>query len=412
MDYLSKYNDAISLIHNEQYGKAEVLLYSILEADPHHSFTNWTLGLLEAATGKPYAALKRWQHVSPSDVPYIEEEIEKLTQSLPTYETLFAKNNEALKKAANKDFIEAKRLFVDILLEGEALPLPMEIYKSYFLTLLINEETAVFHDEYDKAPSYVKDAAEITDIYWKIKNDEDVGDKLVKYQSKNKWMLVSASTVAAASIAFTVLLFTTDLFERESTPASASPTVEVVETIIEDTEKIETLEQQLTQLSEDIEMSAHLHDAEVQRNEQLLSLIDAAGLSEAEMKINAAESLFRIGYSAYQAGNDVEAIESLGESVQYSQQHYVSDDAHFFLIQALLREEETTRAEQEMDSFLTAADEYYINSPYIDDVLLLRAQRYILNDEMEEAFPLLTMIQEQYAEEWTAHEAERLLKNQ
>lgn len=52
---LSQYNESVSYIHTGDYEQAERIFKKL--AGTGHVFSNWALGLIYAATGRPYHAL-------------------------------------------------------------------------------------------------------------------------------------------------------------------------------------------------------------------------------------------------------------------------------------------------------------------------------------------------------------------
>lgn len=392
-DYKQIYNEAIRLIQTEQYTRAEELLNQLLKQHPTHSLVNWALGLLEAVTGKPYIALKRWEHVSIEDVPFIEAEVQKLRASLPVYESIFANYHLALTRAKERDFSTVVQMYEKMIEEGKNLPLPVEIYHGYFLSLLITNRDADFWQAYKEAPVFVKRYPDIESLYL----NSMVPQKLnVTKRSRFGWLI-------GANVAIVALIFMSIFYFQKET----EPVVQYVEIV--DEEKLSSLETEIEQLTlENKSMQSNV-SAESQKNEEFLQLVEASDLNLELIEEQAAQNLYRQGYQNYQRQVYSEAIDFFIQSLKYRQTTYFSDDAHFFLIQSLLRTNNIDQARQEMDLFLSNTHPVYKQSPYLDDIMLLRIDQYVQEGKERKANELLGVMKEQFSGEWTVHEVERLL---
>lgn len=410
-DNLLTYNQAIACIQKGNFEEAEKLLRNI--AHTGHSLTNWSLGLIYAATGRPFAALKHWEQVSPVEVEAVLDKTEKLLGNLPIYEEIFKLYNEALQYARKKDFASLPQRYMEILKRGEGIPLPVEIYKGLFLSSLVQGKFDQFHKQIAEAPDYVKKDVAIKAIVLKVNETQLKSEvKQLKKKSVKKVRIASGFLLAGAAL----LIITAGLAFRgfgENEKAQLVTTKENVSSVQNSDELKEEYENKLDSLVKEnsiLQSEVNKKSEELQKSAEIASLLELADDEVGELKVETALNLYQNGIGSFRNHRYPEAAEKLTKSLSISNTTYFADDAHFFLISSSLKTEGQGAATSNlMDDFLNQAQTVsYKESPYMDDVMLMRAEIYLQVGDKEHANMLLDRIESEFPSEWTAKKAKSL----
>jgi TolA-binding protein len=412
---LLKYNQAIALIQKGNYGEAEKYLRDI--AHTGHTLSNWALGLIYAATGRPFAALKHWERISPDEVEAVSEKMKKLQQKLPIYEEIFTLYNEAISTARQKNFDLLPPMYLKILKKGEGLPLPIEIYKGLFLSLLLQGDLDYqFNKALDKAPEYVKMDVSIKSIVLKVKEASlKTQVHQIEKKSVRRTRIASAilltgtvSLVLTAGIAFGGIGKNEQVqpvFTKEKAKSAVQGNDELEK---EFTAKLDSLTQENAVLQAEVDKKS----AVLQENSETENLLKLADINIEEVKEEAALKLYQSGIESYRNHRYQEAVEKLTKSLAISKASYYTDDAHFFLISSSIKLGDQGSAITKIDDFLNEMKrEFYKESPYMDDVMLMRAESYLESGDKENAMKWLNRIESEYPNEWTSKRAKFLVNN-
>ncbi|ALC89236.1 hypothetical protein AM500_05145 [Bacillus sp. FJAT-18017] len=403
---LTNYNQAISLIHEGRLGDAESLLNRLTTAG--FTIALWPLGLIKAATGRPFEALSHWETVSPSSVPQVTVKRETLIQTLPEYKKIFELYNAAIEKARIDGAAPRHEVFSELLSKGDKIPLPAELYKACFLSLLLEGKNGKFKSEYEKAPDYIRENPDIKTISLRA---EQAGHEEWKKRSESKAIRYKRLAGASFAAVFLALALTggiaSGIFSKQekSEPVSSA---EVAKTKIQD-DRVKALEEELEQLmsvNSNLEEDLKQKETALKETEATQALLEAAGINIGQLSSEAAERMYREGLALYQDGEFIEASELLKKSLSFSSTNYFSDDAHFYLITSGLKS--GNGMEDELTSFLAESKEAYRQSPYLDDVMLLMAESYLNSGDKAAAESLLKKIQSDFSLEWTANKAKEL----
>ncbi|RDU37083.1 hypothetical protein DRW41_10380 [Neobacillus piezotolerans] len=411
---LLNYNKAITFIQKGNYSEAESLLRTLSQTG--HGLSHWALGLIYAATGRPFEALAQWEKVSPDEVAAVPEKIGRLRDTLPTYERIITLYNEAVEKARLKDFASLPQLFLDLFEQGKGISLPIEIYKGWFLSLLVCGDINQFNKALEEVPEYVRNNPSIKSISVKVKEIdlESAANLLDDKTVRKKPRFLKGALMAGAAI---LMLSTGIAVERfldndGAKPVSSKEKPEL--SSLEGVNQEKALKEQIASLEKEnsaLQSEMDNQSAELQQKSETVGLLELADVNIEDIKVNGAFKQYRSGLDNYRSGQYQTAVEKLGKSISLSKTPYFADDAHFFLIQSAIKSGDDQRAITEMDSFLKESDansDSYSQSPYLDDVMLLRAERYLESGDQENAINWLNRIANEFPHEWTAKKAKSL----
>ncbi|WP_409271453.1 tetratricopeptide repeat protein [Neobacillus sp. SCS-31] len=411
---LLNYNKAIAFIQKGHYAEAENLLRTL--AQTGHALSNWALGLVYAATGRPVAALIQWEKVSPDEVAAVPDKIGRLQATLQTYEKIFTLYNEAIEKASQKDFASLPQLFLDLFEQGKGMPLPVEIYKGWFLSLLACGDINQFNKALEEVPEYVRNDTAIKAISLKVKESE-LGSAANRAENKavsKKHRFVRMGLLAGAAI---LMLSTGIAVERFLDNDSAKPvsSKEIPErSSLEFVNQEKALKEQIASLEKEnsaLQSEMDNQSAELQQKSETVGLLELADVNIENIKENGAFKQYRSGLENYRSGQYQTAVEKFEKSISLSKTPFFADDAHFFLIQSAIKSGDDQKAITEIEAFLKESDgnsDSYHQSPYLDDVMLMRAESYLESGDQENGIEWLDRIETEFPNEWTAKKAKSL----
>lgn len=414
------YNEAIQLLKQQDFLKAEKLLRQLTKEDQQADEVKWALGLIQIYVGKPYQAITYWQTVKDREHYKIDQQIAKVEQILPKYDEIYETYNQALVYIKEQQFEQALANFNQCLAFKDALPI--EVYEGFVnLAYYLDKEDLV--DEMLKhAPKHVLAANKIHRTIQLKKNTQQLIQDNNKFEANEKNLQQEVKVarkqrngILGGGLALVMaLLATMVLVNKEDVESNVTPIVaeseiktEVVseknvqstdtEMVQELEQKIITLEEQLTESTESIEQ---LHAKE--------NLLEQKNISLDIILADAQKKQYQTGYYYYQNGQYDTAVDLLQKSLQFEQDVYYADDAHYYLIQSKIKTG-GNNLKEDYDRFINNELESYKQSPFYDDILLQYAQYEMNHDNNDVAKQLLNRVTTEYAQEWTAKRATLLL---
>lgn len=393
----TNYHESLKCINHQQYDEARALLEDVIKTNPNHSQLNWALGLIDAATGFPFDAIKRWKKVDHKQFPAVEKLLQSLEEQLPVYKKVFDQYNQGVRLAKNKQYEKARKYFALAFHQGveHNLPLSIHIYKSYILSLLYSDKRTEALDLFKNAPLYIKNSSKLY-IVQKVFQDQTE-----KRRTSKIWF----SRISIA-IVLVIVFFLGGLMssEKDNDPAII---------IEEQSSQLEELLKSETAIREQLEKQITLNQEYVNRmttaeevNQHLEEVFELVTVDLHDLEKEASYQAYIQGMEAYQNEDYTLASELLGKSFALKEDRYFSDDAIYFYIQSLHQLGESTY--ELMMTFL--ATENFIDSPYRDDIMLQLAQYHLTNHEINQAKTYLNRIITNYPDEWTAKKANELLE--
>lgn len=331
------------------------------------------------------------------------EKSEKLRGALPIYEEVFSQYNKAVGLSKQKDFDALPNMFLNMLKTGAEIPLPVEIYKGSLFSMLVSGNREEFNKILADAPDYVHKNTEIKSIMLRLKAAQLQSLATQNEKESKKKLRTAAGILLAGAATFIAAAGLTigGIWDRGADRVSAPNNSASADL----NDKIESLMEENSLLWNELSLTS----AELQEKEKITNLLESVDADLHELKESAAQKLYLSGMKDYQNGQYQTALEKLAKSLSISGQSYFSDDAHFFLIQTLMKTGDITAAIAETDSFLNQADQTnYMESPYLDDVMLLKAENLLKAGDCENAGKWLDRIESHFPDEWTSDRAKTL----
>jgi tetratricopeptide (TPR) repeat protein len=404
------YQQALRLIDVENLEAAKGLLTKILVKYPLHAETNWTMGLLEAATGNPIEALERWSSLDESKVPNVSIKRELVMGTLEKYKEFYELYNEAIALIAKDNLSEAKVKLETVLRDDEEFPLPVLFYRAYLLLLQLLEDESTYQLIVAKLPSYVASSSDIKEIVRKRSIQSAPAEGISEKSGKNTFKIfsIAASIVLALTIG---VIGSQYLFNQDD---SQQASIQVV-----DSSELDQKEAEIQQLEQKVIELAAAQESELQKleekNEELTgkleyhtNVLTLANLSMDEIIVDAATRSYKQGRSLFLQQNYTEAASRLQESYALGIDNYLADDVLYYLIVSYEKVGNIQDNEALYDEFLGSQSEHYLKSPYYDDVLLKKATYLVKQGEKEMAVSILDRLINDFAADWTGQEAMRI----
>ncbi|THE12325.1 tetratricopeptide repeat protein [Bacillus timonensis] len=419
----SKYNKAIQLLKEGRLEEAKGMLESILASAPFHSETNWTAGLVEIMMGNPVAGLSYWERVSAEQFPQIHERKEQILSTLGAYEEVRTVYNQALSFVKEGKVKEAKGVLSPLLQRDSPFPLPQDVYRLYFIILFESGKMDQAFDFFSSSPIWIQKSPSIKRFITAVK-DGLLTEKTVKEREKSselalqrrkkrkqKRLILSASALAVV-VAGGIYISSQDW---KSVPTnyevSSSGEKQANTNSTEFEKKIAELESQLTNVEsekESLKKELELELAKVSEYETTEALYKKANVDLTSLRSEEARQEFNSGYSFYKKGDYERAKEKFELSHQLDSTQYFSDDSLYYYIQTEQKLGSLSGDSELFQQFFTNTSEHYLESPYQDDLLVVQANAYYREGKMDQALDILSKVQEQFPNEWTASYAKKL----
>lgn len=422
---MNLYNIAIEKLKLRDYKQANRLLKEALLEQPQSVEILWALGLSEIYLGNPFNAEAYWEKIEPKQF-HISEKIKLLESYKPKYEEIYEKFNEsiAIVKSTNYDqaFIKLSEL-----MENEDI-LPPRVYIAYANLAAYLNKSDEFTQQYEKFPKHIQYIPEIVKIVLYIdslqKNEmssEQISRKEHEVQqlqksSKTKNFVMTILAIAITAAVVTLGISFADIGEqKEGLSSTETDEVKVADETSTENEKdvvdtkykqqIDALNQEINKLQNELDTTT----VQVQQWDDKNEILQLAGQSVDDEIIMAEKKLYTNGYAAYTNGHYENAITLLENSWKYNMESYFADDALYYTIKAKKKLSDESYIE-DYEEFLNNATSNFLNSSYYDDVLYEYSKSLIQQGNLHEAKQYLTILMNDYTNEWTGIEANRLLK--
>lgn len=411
-------NQAIDDLHNEQYEEAIELLEKILLKYPNHSKVRWTLGLVNVMIGYPHKSLKYWKGISEEEIPTILSRKSRIEQKLELYERLYESYNRAIMLVKENDFKEANTIFQELLSFNKEVPLPIDFYQGYILSMIIISEEEKIMQDLLTFPQYVRNHSSIRSIKMKLENRRSILQQEQKTElnissyGRIKKVLFGIGFTAAILIgALTIKYFdsreTRGVFSDESITLNQKKALQTSESREDQLEStVKELKAQHEQLQVDLENK----EQELKNQSEVKEILDAANVDVNSLANKAGFITYNKGLQAYLNGHYQEAVSYLERSQRIKSNEYFSDDAFFYLIQSQKELNETEKLSELYDQFLQEKGRNFISSPYQDDILLGKAEMLVQSANTKDAIILLEKIQLEFPKEWTSLRSKEMVK--
>jgi TolA-binding protein len=330
---------------------------------------------------------------------------------LVDYQEIYEAYNTGLALIKEKQYFEAEPIFTMLISQEDSFPLPNQIYKGHFLTLLGLNKHNEFYHQFNLAPLHVQNSQEFRDLELKVKRSFDNDHKSVFKMKIPHLVAIFASILLVISGAFLGNWYS----ERNEKDK------ETTSVIVESSDKSKDLENQrkedeLKQEAEnqakkikELEDKALSYEEEINKYNETNAILAAANIKMPDVINNASQELYSQGIKDYEGGNYQRAEDSLKKILTLNKNQYYSDDAHFFLVHTYLKTNNTEEAYKYVEKFLESTDQAYVESPYQGEIMLIKANYLISQGNKKEAEALLSKIIERYPNEWTAERAQSML---
>ena len=396
---INSYNQALDFLHHEKYEEALKLLDQINHSN--HPQIKWTLGLVYVMVGYPFKALDYWEGISEEDIPSISTSKHNVQTKLALYEELYEKYNNALLYVNANKIQEAISLFQEFLAFKEEVPLPVEFYQGYILSKIVTSEEKAVITEIDAFPSYIKNHSVIYTIQAKLRGSKaEVSDTTTIRTSGRKIKGVIYGVGIAASIMIGALTMNY-LGESEATIAPSEEKVIASEETTNYRSQVAVLEGTVNDLKvkqQKLLTEIENKDLKIKEQATVQELLVAADIEIESIASKAGLSSYKKGIQAYKDGNYQEAISYFNQSNSIMPNEYFSDDTIYYLIQSSKKSNQTEGLMSWYDAFLLEKGAHFTSSPYVDDVLLEKAELLVALGNIDEAMILLELLQEEFSE--------------
>jgi TolA-binding protein len=392
---VKSYRLAIQYLQAERYEESAIILESIVKDYPLCTEASWVLGLLYVLSGSPYQALKQWENLKTDNLLSYKQMVE---EKLPLYDELYQKYNQALHFVQAGELHLAKNILHGLLPFQTELPLPVDFYHGYLLSLIVIGETESVLQELNQFPLYVKNSSVIRNLEKMLEDhpiSEPVGKRKMSFKkSWSKRQFIGSSLVASlliGGVGFRV-------FSQQKEINEAKPVIQQNGSV----QNIETIEKEIA-VSKDQQSGGQDKKQVLNYPKSLVDRIKSSTISGL--------SSYRNGLAAFRKKDYKMAAAQMEKSQSLQPNEYFSDDALFFLIESKQRLNEQENILFLYDSFLSQTSKHYVFSPYRDELLLGKAKILMEAGRSNEALPLLGKILTDFKQEWTSVEAV-LLMNQ
>lgn len=393
---VQSYRLAIQYLQAERYEESASILESIVKDYPLCTEASWVLGLLHVLSGFPYQALKQWENLKAANLLNYKQMVE---EKIPRYDELYQKYNQGLHLAHAGELHLAKNIFHDLLPFQTELPLPVDFYQGYLLTLIVTGESESVPQELNHFPLYVKNSSVIRNLEQMLDDyqlTEPVGTRKISFKkSWSKRLFIGSSLVASlliGGVGFRV-------FSQQKEINKAKPVIQ--QHGVQNTEIFE----------KEIAVSKDQQGGGQDKQQVLNNPKSLGDVGRIKSSTKAGLSSYREGLAAFRKKDYNTAAAQMEKSQSLQPNEYFSDDALFFLIESKQRLNEQENILFLYDYFLSQTSKHYAFSPYRDELLLGKAKILMESGRSEEALPLLGGILTDFKQEWTSVEA-LLLTNQ
>ncbi|MCD5324156.1 MULTISPECIES: tetratricopeptide repeat protein [Pontibacillus] len=415
--HVNQYNEAIHLLKEERYLEAETLLAPLHAQYPNEPSIRWSLGLAYALMGYPQKSVELWKGIPLRNEYPIERMEEEIRKNESTYNEAIQAYNDGLIYLKQKDPDKANLLFQRVLSIGEKIILPFPVYKAAVLHLLHSDRYVEAESVIENLPPHCVEDPQLHTLREvvntaKVNKKSDYATKKESkspfYKGKRTLYVLGLASCLALGF-YTTTLFSGDVVANEDKRLQEKIEVlnEENQLLMEQNTTLEVEKGELKSSIKNLKVTDSSKNAKNQADQSVKEVINQAGMNVKDIYDKASIKLYRKGLSNYQHGDYASAITELKESYSLSQDRYYSDDALYHLIVAM----DSTNIEvmEYINEFLESNNTSFIESPYRDDLILLKAKNMLVAEKERSAEKVLEELVMNYKGEWTAGRAEELL---
>ncbi len=389
-------------------------------------------GAIKLGLGKPSQALSIWKLVPAEELQEFEEKRKFTEAVLPIYSRLQQLYLAALTEAGRQSYSQSEELFKQLFETGKHVRLPVDYYYGYMLMLASSRQLTAAANVLAEAPMYCQQHAKIMPFAVRLRNTINTLGLESGTVSKNRplgsWTprraAMSAATFATVATIGLFLLFSGQ-FPKYSSADVDQPVAEMSinsegANSYGKLETLEVLEAELEKLrTEKTAILEQLTAAEDRGNQlegqsnHLTETIEAAIGSVESAREAASLNAYRKAMSFNRQGEYEKAVHSFELSLEQGIVAYYSDDALYYLIQALeqiLRNEEARSLRQQfIERAGSAGMLVYQESPYLDDLMLQEATSLMEDGRTNDATFYYQKLRNEYGTDWTGKRADSII---
>lgn len=418
--YQKKYKEAFELISLRSYERARGLLEEVMLTAPNTSNIALTLGNVQMLTGYPHLAIHSWSKAKEVGSSLLLSKVQRAEALLSEYDALYERYHHALMLIHKGEHEKALREFALLVDIADRLVLPLPIYYGYFLLLAKHGKKSQLEYEIAQAPQYVQLSQEVNKLQENLAT-ANARSELQAGRRKSKGFVLALSALAvllAVSIGLNIMPDDEQMPASE-TAISLGTSVREVEARPVQTQQSQA--QDVRDAEENAALSMKLQKAQDMYNEALEKaqsaeallldqeqIIESAGVNLDELQQEAGKRTYSMGQAYYKQRNYEQAAKSFQMSRTFTTDSYFADDNLYHWSQTLRKLGKTEEAVLLDNEFLSETSKNYTNSPYLDDVLLERAEYLLQTGFKEEAGVLLQRVINEFPNEWTAARARQL----
>ncbi|MBP0725679.1 hypothetical protein J5Y03_10900 [Bacillus sp. RG28] len=316
---------------------------------------------------------------------------------LEQYKEIYGIYQQATRLMKENNFDSAELMLREIFVDYEHLQIPIEIYKAYILLLLSNEKRKEAERFLAASPEDIQSSGEILQLMQKYSLNIESNKKRKLPFSLQKFSKVIGICVVIGGVVFLGSYYFKDLSTKENSTVKEQ---KLNKQVSELTEKNNTINNELKKVREKIKTKPVSNQPVDKKGEPTSIQLDLS---------NDAIQAYKKGYELFKKKQYKEAKHQFALSYSLHQTNYLSDDSLYFLIKS----EQITSHKMPssyVDEFLSQSNPYFTKSPYIDEIMLMKAEILLSEKKNSDALDLLHKIQKNYPHSWTADRASYLEK--
>jgi TolA-binding protein len=317
---------------------------------------------------------------------------------LEKYKEIYAIYQQATRLMKENNFDSAELMLREIFVDYEHLQIPIEIYKAYILLLLSNEKRKEAERFLASSPEDIQSSVEIIQLIQKYSLNIESNKKRKLPFSLQKASKIIGVCVVIGGVVFLGSYFLKDLSTKENSTVKEQKLHKQVSDL---TEKNNKINNELKKANDKIK-AGPVSTQPVNKKEEPPSIqLDLS---------NDAIKAYKKGYELFKQKNYKEAKHQFALSYSLHQTNYLSDDTLYFLIKTEQIISHKMPSSY-IDEFLSQSNPYFTKSPYIDEIMLMKAEVLLSEKKNSDALDLLHKIQKNYPHAWTADRATYLEKH-
>jgi len=317
---------------------------------------------------------------------------------LEKYKEIYAIYQQATRLMKENNFDSAELMLREIFVDYQHLQIPIEIYKAYILLLLSNEKRKEAERFITDSPEDIQSAVEIIQLMQKYSLEKESNKKRKLPFTLLKVLKIVGICVVIGGGVFLGSRFYKNLATKENPTAKEQKLNKQVSELKDKNSKINS---ELKNAREKIK-AGQVSMQPVNKKEESPSIqLDLS---------NDAIKAYKKGYELFKQKDYKEAKHQFALSYSLRQTNYISDDTLYFLIKSEQNINHKMPSSY-VDEFLSQSNSNFTKSPYIDEIMLMKAEILLSEKKNSDALDLLHKIQKNYPHSWTADRSTYLEKH-